>query len=165
MKHFHFYETFVNTIGYEECLVRTVPKFNGHLTSSWRFTTLFLVWPQHGTHPFIFSLSSACPHYYFTTVVLISTIFSCSHHAHAVLKACCQCGVIYDHKCKKEGYKGVNMCDVLQLSHCPANDSGGVVSTTVFWLVASAPYCHEVPMQWHSRKLGNIKKRQNQRAL
>lgn len=91
------------------CLVRTVPKFNGRLTSSWRFTTIFLVRPQHRIHPFIFSLSSACPPYCFTIMVLIQTIFSCSHHDHAFLKACCQCGVIYDHKCKKEGYKGVNM--------------------------------------------------------
>lgn len=30
----------------------------------------------------------------------------------------------------------------------------------MFWLAVSAPYCHEVPVQWHRRKLGKIKKKE-----
>uniref|UniRef100_A0A131YGC1 Uncharacterized protein n=1 Tax=Rhipicephalus appendiculatus TaxID=34631 RepID=A0A131YGC1_RHIAP len=77
-------------------------------------------------------------------MALILTIFLSGHHDLAIRKAGCQCGIIYDDKCMKGRYKGINMGVTLQVSYHPADDCGGVDSTAVFWLVVSAPYCHEV---------------------
>lgn len=77
-------------------------------------------------------------------MVSFPTIFLCSHHDQEILKACCQCGIRCDDICKKGGYKGINMCETLQVSCRLTDDCGSVDITAAFWLVVSASYCDEV---------------------